>query len=44
MESENDMLMMYIIIRNLRYTGREKKDSKRKPFFTMTLHKLVEKI
>ena len=44
MKNENDILMMIIIIRDLGYTGREDRGSKRKTFFTITLPKLVEEI
>ena len=39
MKNENDILMMNNIIRDLGYTGREDRDSKRKTFFTKTLPK-----
>ena len=41
MKNESDILMMNNIIRDLGYTGREDKDSKRKTFLTITLPKLV---
>ena len=44
MKNENDILMMYNIINDLGYTGVGDKPSKRKTFFTITLHKLVEEI
>ena len=44
MKKENDILMMNNIIRDLGYTGREDRDSKRKTFFTIILPKLVEEI
>ena len=44
MENENDILMMYNIIRDLGYTGVGDRDAKRKKFFTMKLPKLVEDI
>ena len=44
MKNESDILMMNNIIRDLGYTGREDRDSKRKNFFTKTLPKLVEEI
>ena len=44
MKNENDILMMYIIINDLRYTGVGDKPSKPKTFFTITLPKLVEEI
>ena len=44
MKSENDILMMNNIIRDLGYTGTGDKKSNRKTFFTITLPKLVEEI
>ena len=44
MKDENDILMMYNIIRDLRYTGDGDRDSKRKTFFLKKLPKLVEEI
>ena len=44
MKNESDILMMNNIIRDLGYTGREDRDSKRKNFFTTTLPKLVNDI
>ena len=44
MKNENDILMMYNIIKDLGYTGIGDKPSKRKIFFTITLPKLVEEI
>ena len=44
MKSENDILMMNNIIRDLGYTGDDDRNSKRKRFFTETLPKLVEDI
>ena len=44
MRDENDILMMYNIIRDLRYNGTGDRDSKRKTFFTKKLPKLVEDI
>ena len=44
MKNESDILMMNNIIRDLGYTGREDRNSKRKIFFTITLPKLVEEI
>ena len=44
MKNESDILLMNDIIRDLGYTGREDRDSKRKTFFTKTLPKLVEEI
>ena len=44
MKDEKDILMMYNIIRDLGYTGRGDKSSKRKTFFTITLPKLVDEI
>ena len=44
MKDENDILMMYNIIRDLRYNGTGDRDSKRKTFFTKKLPKLVEDI
>ena len=34
MKNENDILIMNIFIRDLGYTGRGDRDSKRKTFFT----------
>ena len=42
MKDENDILMMFNIIRDLGYNGIGDRDSKRKIFFTKTLPKLVE--
>ena len=42
MKDENDILMMYNIIRDLGYNGTGDRDSKRKIFFTKKLPKLVE--
>ena len=42
MKNENDILTMNIIIRDLGYTEREGRVSKRETFFTITLIKLVE--
>ena len=44
MKDENDILMMYNIIRDLVYNGTGDRDSKRKKFFTKKLPKLVEDI
>ena len=44
MKDENDSLMMYNIIRDLKYDGLGDRDSKRKIFFTKKLPKLVEDI
>ena len=44
MKDENDILMMYNIIRDLKYDGLGDRDSKRKIFFTKKLPKLVEDI
>ena len=44
MKDENDILMMYNIIRDLGYTGDGDRDSKRKIFFNKKLPKLVEDI
>ena len=44
MKDENDILMMYNIIRDLGYSGIGDRDSKRKTFFTKKLPKLVEDI
>ena len=44
MKNENDILMMYNIIRDIGYNGIEDRDSKRKIFFTKKLPKLVEDI
>ena len=44
MRGENDILMMYNIIRDLKYDGIGDRDSKRKSFFTEKLPKLVENI
>ena len=44
MKNESDILMMNNIIRDLRYTGDDDRNSKRKLFFTKTLPKLVEDI
>ena len=44
MKDENDILMMYNIIRDLGYNGIGDRDSKRKRFFTKKLPKLVEDI
>ena len=42
MKNENDILMMYNILRDLGYTGIEDRDSKQKVFFTKKLPKLVD--
>ena len=44
MKNEDDILMMYIILRDLGYTGIGDRDSKRKVFFTKELPKLAEEI
>ena len=44
MKDENDILMMYNIIRDLGYNGTADRDSKRKQFFLKKLPKLVEGI
>ena len=44
MKNENDILMMYNIIRDIGYNGIGDRDSKRKIFFTKKLPKLVEDI
>ena len=44
MKDENDVLMMYNIIRDIGYNGIWDRDSKRKIFFTKKLPKLVEDI
>ena len=44
MKDESDILMMNNIIRDLRYTGRDDRDSKRKTFFLKKLPKLVNDI
>ena len=44
MKDENDILMMYNIIRDIGYNGIGDRDSKRKTFFTKKLPKLVENI
>ena len=44
MKDENDILMMYNIIRDIGYNGIGDRDSKRKTFFTKKLPKLVEDI
>ena len=44
MKDDNDILMMYNIIRDLRYNGTRDRGSKRKKFFTKKLPKLVEYI
>ena len=44
MKNENDILMMYNIIKDLGYKGDNDRYSKRKQFFTKTLPKLVEDI
>ena len=44
MKDENDILMMYNIIRDFGYTGDGDRDSKRKTFFLKKLPKLVEEI
>ena len=44
MKDENDILMMFNIIRDLGYNGMGDRDSKRKIFFTKKLPKLVEDI
>ena len=44
MKDENDILMMYNIIKDIGYNGIGDRDSKRKTFFTKKLPKLVEDI
>ena len=44
MKDENDILMMYNIIRDIGYNGIGDRDSKRKTFFTKKLPKLVDDI
>ena len=44
MKDEHDILMIYNIIRDLKYDGLGDRDSKRKIFFTKKLPKLVEDI
>ena len=44
MKDENDILMMYNVIRDLGYTGVGDRDSKRKTFFLKKLPKLVNDI
>ena len=44
MKDENDILMMYNIIRDLKYDGLGDRDSKRKTFFNKKLPKLVNDI
>ena len=44
MKDENDILMMYNIIRDLGYTGDGDRDSERKTFFLKKLPKVVEDI
>ena len=44
MKNEYDILMLNNIIRDLRYTGRDDRDSKRKTFFLKKLPKLVNDI
>ena len=44
LKNENDILMLYNIIRDLRYTGIGDIKSKRKTFLTETLPKLVDEI
>ena len=44
MKSENDILMMNNILRDVNYTGIGDRTSKQKTFFTITLPKLVEEI
>ena len=44
MKDENDILMMYNIIRDFGYTGDGDRDSNRKTFFLKKLPKLVEEI
>ena len=44
MKNENDILMMYNIIRDIGYDGVGDRDSKRKTFFTKKLPKLVDEI
>ena len=44
MRNESDILMMNNILKDLRYTGDDDRNSKRKIFFTKTLPKLVEEI
>ena len=43
MKVESDILMLYNITGDLRYTGRGDRQSNRKTFFTTALPKLVEK-
>ena len=44
MNNESDILKMYNIIRDLKYTGIENRESNRKTFFTKKLPELAEKI
>ena len=44
LKNEDDILMLYNIIRDIGYTGIRDRPSKRKKFFTITLPKLVEEI
>ena len=44
MKNEDDILLMYKIVRDLGYTGDGDEDSKRKTFFTKKLPKLAEEI
>ena len=44
MKSENDILMMNNVLRDVKYTNRGDRVSYRKTFFTITLTKLVEEI
>ena len=44
MKNEYDILMLNNIIRDLRYTGRDDRDSKRKTFFLKKLPKIVNDI
>ena len=44
MKDENDILMMYNIINDLKYTGVGDRDSKRKTFFLKKLPNLVDEI
>ena len=44
MKNEDNILMMYNIIRDLGYTGRGDRQSNRKTFFTITQPKLVDDI
>ena len=44
MKKEDDILMMYITMKDLGYTGSDDKSSKKRRFFTITLPVLVEEI